>query len=923
MPLRYRVVHSSVEDDLAVLGPYGDLTPQLPTPFAMVAPADSTPVAGMAVGVYGYASRAIYDVPPRIPCYVTAPNLQYARVGLAGPIHLGDSGGPVVGTDDLVVGVVFAKEQNEGLALFIPASLILQFLKRHRIVHHIPGSAELLSSSEPVRKAPVFVHEYNLPSEFVARDVELQTLADVLCGSQERPIPSHVVVVSAIGGVGKSCLCRELIQREKVAARFSRVIWFSFYDAPSDSEDSFLREVLTQGFQWTDPGRRNEDPAESVRLRLALTRELDLTRALLVLDGLEVAQHTDDPTVPNYGGIRPTWGQVSTLLRHALNAKFSAIMVSSRVPLRQLETLKGYFAISLDRFSSSDGAILLRSLGVQWPDTALASFAEDLGGHALSLVAAGRYVALRKIRQNRIRKLLGDPAVFRATPEGEKVQRICSWHRADLNEEQQYFLTRLSLLGRSVSSSDYPVLVRHYRPTTHRNGPSGWLLNASTDTRADFESDESSIDVGHEGLSEPWHDSLLIGSDSSGELETTAKSSDEIDERIIIPLVERGLIDRLEGASGIRLAAHPLMKLAYSTWLDPASRKRAHEDWARAAEAAPKLFFSADSAETLEELQPLIEATEQYLLAGDWRRAWRLFSDRNTGLRIGQLGHYEVALKHFRAFERKEEEGAWDHVESAILFDRMAWNLGHLDRDEEELVFRRKLLVLARQSIFPRRLASDALYLVVNALASNGLVIEAVSVQASDLNSQAILALAQGRYAAAAKGLKRIYQNATGHDRTVVAQRYAEALYRGGHLKKAADVLSAGLQVAKDSPFTCCRAAILSQLVGLELRRGDVESAQRWAAERAELRRQLALDDSPDPWLLASERNFEGALLAVESKKSDVASTIRRHVDRARIFQMQGDAEAAAAEIDAAKRGQQNSGYRQVRNDIVEIQRQL
>jgi tetratricopeptide (TPR) repeat protein len=717
------------------------------------------------------------------------------------------------------------------------------------------------------RSTPVFLHDYNLPQAFVARNSELLQLTCLLAESTGESAITRLVLVTAIGGVGKSCLCRELIERPEITATFSRVIWFSFYEARAEAEDYFLREVLTHGFRWGHQDKPLEGTKEHVRLRRALSEALDKERTLLVLDGMEVIQFTDDPASAAYGGIKPTWGEIDKLLRHVLNGPSSVCLITSRVPLRQLETIRGYRHVPLDLFMPKDGAHLLHSLGVEGKMHALEVCAENLGGHALSLVAAGRYMARRKVAADRLADLVDDPDVFRRTAEGEKVKRISEWYRSELSREQEYFLTRLSLQGRSVTAVNYPVLVLDYR------GPT---------------------------------------------------SDAEVEEHIIQPLVERGLVDRFQGGDKvIRLTAHPLMKLAFSTWLELDQRKRAHEEWARAAATAPGLFFRASDAASLEELQPFVDATEQYLAADNWREAWKVFADRGVGVRLGQLGYYELSLKFAKQFEEIHSRNSyWSPFESVGLFDLLAWLSSRLERQEETLAYRRKELVAARQGRIPS--LSEVEALVASSLAVAGFVWEASNIDASDQKACGNVALAQGAYVQAAKFLRAALKEESGHGRTVAAQPLAEAIYRVNKFDEAAQVLDEGLQLAIDSGFTCCQGAILWRLIDLALRRGHVDQAQRWAEMRRELRRRLELDAEEHPWLLLAEGDFNGAFAAADGNATTSPSkVIERHVMRARIFLKQGHREDAAVELNTAEQERSTSGYGQLNNDIVALRQEL
>jgi tetratricopeptide (TPR) repeat protein len=364
----------------------------------------------------------------------------------------------------------------------------------------------------------------------------------------------------------------------------------------------------------------------------------------------------------------------------------------------------------------------------------------------------------------------------------------------------------------------------------------------------------------------------------------TEKDS-EIEGEIIQPMAERGLIDRLEDAGGaVRYTAHPLMKLAYSTWLEPDERSRAHEQWARAAAAAPGLFLKISTTTSVEELQPLIDATSQYLAAGNWGEAWNIYESRGLGSRLGYLGYLELSLSLARKFEDvPSKDNKWSPSNSIFLFDRLGWLANSVDNTEEALRYRRKELAVAREGQLPW--LPDVERIVATTLAKAGLVRESTEVLAKSQSKNGTVALAQGHYAEAAKLLRSQFNSSIGHDRTVAAQHLAEALYRDAKFEPAKLVLDEALELSKRGSFACCQRAIMSQLIELSLRTGNVMLAQTWANEYRALRQRLELPNVDHFWLLLEEDNFDGALSVVEHKKDgDPASSIAKHVHRARIF---------------------------------------
>lgn len=723
-----------------------------------------------------------------------------------------------------------------------------------------------IPTTTPRLSSPVFVHDYNLPHTFVARASELTKLNELLVGSDGEATRPSVIAVTAIGGVGKSCLCRAILERPEIAAKFSRIVWFSFYEARTEAEDYFLREVLTNGYQWED--RENSQGAnDTKRLRRALAGALNREHTLLVLDGLEVIQFSDDPESPKFGGIKPIWSEVDKLLRHMLNSPSSVCLVTSRVPLRAIETRRGYHEVSLDLFEPEDGAALLLSLGVKGNSDHLEACAEKLGGHALSLVAAGRFMSRRQIPADQLADLVGDPDLFQRTAEGEKVKRICEWYRSELNAEQEYFLTRLSLHSRSITAANFPVVIPRYKGT---------------------------------------------------------ESDQETEEQIIQPLVERGLVDRLESSNAAtRFSVHPLMKLAYSTWLEPEARKRAHEEWARAAAAAPGQFFRVETAWSLEELQPLVDATEQYLAAENWEEAWAIYSGRNLAARLGRLGYIELSLVLARQFEEVSiRDDDWDPYKSVFLFDTLAWLSNRLERTEDNLHYRRKELTAAKAIQLVR--IDEVEDIVASSLATSGFVKEAAGIRPKSYGARGVIALAQGHYKRASQLLHAAFEHGHGHDRTVTAQPLAEALYRSNEFKKAAKVLKEALQLAICDGYACCERAILSELTDIALYRNDLPNAQLWWEKLTELRKRLELENSEHSGLLLAQGDIDGALAAADATDQIVpTSVIKRHVAKARVFLRKGNREQAASELGAAKDAQSSSGYAQLKNEIEQLRREL
>lgn len=721
--------------------------------------------------------------------------------------------------------------------------------------------------ARPDGPAVAFIHDYNLTKRFVARVTDLNMLVRAFTEHSSGKRAARVAAITAIGGVGKSCLCRELIERSAIKRRFLRIVWFSFYEAQVKTVDYFISELLAQGLRVPKASMFEGVSAPEEMLPKAI-KFLETLDTLLVLDGLEVIQFTDDPASANYGKIKPSWKELDRLLRHILNDSSARCLITSRVPLREFESLRGFYHYPLNLFSIAEGAKLLRELGVDGSVSALQSCARALGGHALSLVAAGRYLMRRKLSAENYKSLIPNPEVFRTSSEGERVKRIVDCYRSELDADQEYFLTRLSLHGRSVNEKNFPVVIKNY--------------------------------------------------------ESRCAAKEELYDNIVQPLIDRGLVDHLVSSDETAsFTAHPLMKLAYSTWLEPDTRKRVHEDWARAAEGAPGLFYTISSAESIGALQPFVDATEQYLAAGNWRQAWNIFSTRLLGVRLMELGFHQVALKFTEDFAaRRNCNKDWTADESLLLLDRLASLKRTLGNEVEALEIRRQQLSLAREA--GSWMLSDVENIVASSLVRAGFVKEAAAVNPKGEEAQGIVALGQGKYVKAVKLLQKAVKASRGHQQTVVAQPLGEALYRAGQTESSRRVLLRGLSLAIAKQYVCCERAILYKLIEMSWLANDVNGAKKWIAERDSLLRRLEAPGVQDFRLLLHEEDFDAAAKELDGRyTSTPADLVEAHLDRASLLLKRRRTEAAVVEFESAIRITGESDFKQLDDRVKALKGEL
>ncbi len=143
------------------------------------------------------------------------------------------------------------------------------------------------STLGPQPPQPFFVQEYSLAVEtnLVGRDDELRALDGWLTDSRAPHFGARIYCIDAAGGMGKSALAWNWLQRllSKSTPHFEAVAWFSFY-AVETGFDVMAETVLPYLLRL--PGLEQIRDADVSSLE-KLLRIVEERRILLVLDGLE------------------------------------------------------------------------------------------------------------------------------------------------------------------------------------------------------------------------------------------------------------------------------------------------------------------------------------------------------------------------------------------------------------------------------------------------------------------------------------------------------------------------------------------------------------------------------------------------------------------------------------------------------------
>jgi tetratricopeptide (TPR) repeat protein len=308
---------------------------------------------------------------------------------------------------------------------------------------------------------PVRVYLSKLPPSgrnFLGREAELKLLDDAWADAGR----THVVVLVAPGGVGKTTLVKRWLDRLKSDGwRGAGCVygWSFFSQGTSDdrqaSDDAFLNDALRWFGVEHDPAH---PPWDKGRL---LAEAIARNRTLLVLDGLEPLQH---PPGPQGGALRAPG--VQALLRALAGAGQPGLcVVTTREAVGDLAEYERtadnpageVLSHDLGNLAKADGARLLHRLGVTRAgaaaiakdDAELRAVSREVRGHALALTLLGGYLRLAHggdIRQ-RDRVRLHDADAELAGGHAFKVMEGYERWFASAGQQGARALTAVRLLG--------------------------------------------------------------------------------------------------------------------------------------------------------------------------------------------------------------------------------------------------------------------------------------------------------------------------------------------------------------------------------------------------------------------------------------------------------------------------------------------
>lgn len=373
-----------------------------------------------------------------------------------------------------------------------------------------------------------WIHHYTLPKYFVGREKELLDLDNLIFDTNLEAGKIKIISIIGIGGLGKSCLTRILVERiKKEEKEIDCCIWYSFGSSRSSDGGDLLRAIAKQVLP--DAYKIGQKEKKSSRYYFDKVKEFIITnKVLLILDNFESIQSLEDRKSNSFGKIRKDFDLILELFQVISDYEYSKVIITSRTRITNFYDNGFHEEINLNSLQPKDGVELLKLLGVQGSNKELLNLTNLLGNHALIIKATGYLIKKKRLKPLEVKDYLG-PTVFNSTAEGEKLSEILNLYKEFLSEDQKYFLVMLSYHLRDVSIDAIDVLINNS--------------------------------------------------------DTTPKSTIEIFENIINPLINLGLIEEriIDEKSFFHL--HPLMKFAFTNWWSENPAELAYEQLAEAAMA--------------------------------------------------------------------------------------------------------------------------------------------------------------------------------------------------------------------------------------------------------------------------------------------------------------------------------------------------
>ncbi|MFZ2727365.1 MAG: hypothetical protein WAX77_14010 [Methylococcaceae bacterium] len=336
------------------------------------------------------------------------------------------------------------------------------------IAHTITIHSQVINyySEKENREIQILVNVYHLPKPTVAligRKTELTQLTEAIKNNK------RLAIIVAAGGIGKSALTDEwLVQiaQEKYYGK-THVFGWSFYSQGSHNTFTNSQAFFTAALTFF----KKEIPKDEFEKAKRLAECLQQYPSLLILDGLEPLQYSEDLKVMN--GELQDKPLATFLSQLRFNSCNSFILLSSRQALVELNKWQAdnYLSLPLKTLPHNDGAELLVSLGVTGNEQQRQAISIDLNGHALSLVLMGHLLKEYHDGDYRYAKELPQLTTAHDNSDAEKdsrhALRVLDYYDSLQDEASRCFLQLLGLFDRPMNAQEKRELINkanHAKP---------------------------------------------------------------------------------------------------------------------------------------------------------------------------------------------------------------------------------------------------------------------------------------------------------------------------------------------------------------------------------------------------------------------------------------------------------------------------
>ncbi len=293
-------------------------------------------------------------------------------------------------------------------------------------------------------------------TKLVGRIEELEDLNNALLDKNK-----NIAYICAAGGIGKSALTFQWLKNmQPEYCNVEKVFAWSFYSQGShdtqNSSTAFFQEALPFfGFN----GEMPKDDTAKGRL---LVKYLNNQSFILILDGLEPLQHRVnilDGELKDVG-IRAL---IDDLFYHGLKAEKNLVLISSRQPLKELESWdqEKYLNLDLKTLNELDSIQLLQNLGVKGTEKEFKKIFEEIQGHALSLILLGKLLVNEFDGDIQMRDQL--PNLWEEEKLGNHTKKILQYYWNLWNDEtpEKALLCLLGLFDRPMGLLEKEHLIKN------------------------------------------------------------------------------------------------------------------------------------------------------------------------------------------------------------------------------------------------------------------------------------------------------------------------------------------------------------------------------------------------------------------------------------------------------------------------------